>query len=444
MGSRTRDPHADTLIHARWVLLHDPVRVVQGTSVAITGGRITGIHDTGAVRGTCPSEVTLPHHVLMPGLINLHTHAAMSLLRGFADDLPLMEWLSGHIWPAETRHVGRDFILDGTRLACAEMLLGGITCFNDMYFFPEQVAQAATEMGIRATVGMVAMELPTAWAVDAKEYLRKGMAVREKAHSNALVNFALAPHSPYTVGDETFREVALIARREGLRIHCHIHETRHEIEESISQYGVRPLRRLERLGVAGEHLIAVHAVHLDHEDIAILRGAGAHVAHCPSSNLKLASGFAPIPELAAAGINVGLGTDGAASNNRLDLWTELRHAALNAKCLVGDPSAWPASHAIEAVTLAGARALGLEDQIGSIAAGKQADLIAVDLSAIELQPVYEPVSHLANVVSREQVSDVWVRGRRRVASRKLVDVDFESLRNTTDAWARKLRSRNPS
>jgi len=365
------------------------------------------------------NRVDLPEHVLIPGLVNAHTHAAMSLMRGLADDLPLMRWLQEHIWPAETKHVSPRFVRDGTALACAEMLRGGITCFNDMYFFPESSLEAALEAGMRVALGLIVIDFPSAYASDPDDYLRKGLALRDRASEQPLVSFCFAPHAPYTVSDPTFRHVATLAAELDLPVHLHVHETEHEIERSVAEHGVRPLERLRRLGLVDSNLIAVHSVHLEQGEIELLAHHGCSVAHCPSSNLKLASGFAPIEALRKAGVNICLGTDGAASNNRLDLLTEMRTAALLAKAVARDAEALPAHAALRAATLGGARALGLAGRIGSIEPGKRADLTAIALRAPELAPCYDPVSQLVYAAGREHVTHVWVDGALQVRDGEL-------------------------
>jgi 5-methylthioadenosine/S-adenosylhomocysteine deaminase len=364
--------------------------------------------------------VHLPEHVLIPGLVNAHTHAAMALMRGLADDLPLMRWLQEHIWPAETKHVSPRFVRDGTALACAEMLRGGITCFNDMYFYPEAALEAALEAGMRAAFGIIVIDFPTAYASDPADYLRKGLELRDRYGDNALVSFCLAPHAPYTVSDPTFRQVATLAAELDLPVHLHVHETEDEIQRSLAEHGVRPLERLRKLGLVGPNLISVHSVHLEEAEIQLLARHGASVAHCPSSNLKLASGFAPIEALRGAGVNICIGTDGAASNNRLDLLSEMRTAALLAKAVARNPEALPAHAALRAATLGGARALGLNARIGTIEPGKRADLVAVAMRAPELAPCYDPVSHLVYAAGRDHVTHVWVDGELRVRDGQLL------------------------
>ena len=352
--------------------------------------------------------------MLIPGLVNAHTHAAMALMRGLADDLPLMRWLQEHVWPAEMKHVSARFVRDGTALACAEMLRGGITCFNDMYFYPEAALEAALEAGMRAAFGIIVVDFPTAYASDPADYLRKGLELRDRHGDNPLVSFCLAPHAPYTVSDPTFRQVATLAAELDLPVHLHLHETEDEIQRSLTEHGVRPLERLRKLGLVGPNLICVHCVHLEEAEIQLLAKHGASVAHCPSSNLKLASGFAPIEALRSAGVNICLGTDGAASNNRLDVLSEMRTAALLAKAVARNPEALPAHAALRAATLGGARALGLNARIGTIEPGKRADLVAVQMRAPELAPCYDPVSQLVYAAGREHVTHVWVDGELRL------------------------------
>lgn len=436
----------DRVVAASWVVPVQPAGALADHAVAIAGGRIAAVLPAAEARqryGAARFE-HYPGHVLMPGLVNLHTHAAMALMRGFADDLPLMEWLHQHVWPAEGRHLSARFVADGTRLAAAEMLLGGVTTFNDMYFFPEAVGAAAVTAGIRVVAGLVAVEFPTRYAPDANTALERGFATRADFAGEPLVQFALAPHAPYTVGDALFQRMSRLAREEGMRLHCHVHETATEVAEALAASSERPLARLARLGVLGPEFIGVHCVHLDERDIQLLAAHGAHVAHCPTSNLKLASGFAPATALVRAGVNVGLGTDSAASNNRLDLFAELRLAALLAKGQSGDAAAWSAPTTLRAGTLGGAEALGLAAEIGSLEAGKSADLIAVDLSAPTLQPVFDPISHLAYVAGREQVREVWVAGVQRVHRGELVAggpggaLSSADLSATAAEWAARL------
>ena len=382
---------------------------------------------------------TLARHVLLPGLVNAHTHAAMSLFRGIADDLPLARWLEDHIWPREARSVAPEFVYDGVRLAAAEMLKGGITCCNDMYFFPDAAARAYVETGMRAMLGLPVLDFPTAYAADPDGYLQAGLAVRDAWKHEPRLAFALAPHAPYTVSDAAFEKIVVYARQLDLPIQTHLAETGHEVAESRARHGVTPLARLHRLGATGPGFIAIHGVHLTADDIEILATHGGHVVHCPASNMKLGSGIAPIAELAAREVNVALGTDGAASNNRLDLFGEMRLATLLAKVRSGDAAALPAEDVIHAATLGGARALGLERTLGSLEPGKEADVIAVDLAGIDAVPCYDPVSHLVHAVGRDAVTDVWVGGERVVMNRALTTTDETAIVMRARYWQERLQ-----
>lgn len=444
MNNTPRQP-IDLLIEARWVIPVEPSGLcLEDHAVAVHDGRIVAVLPQAEARTRFDARITrsLPRHTLIPGLVNLHTHAAMNLLRGLADDLPLMDWLQQHIWPAEQQHVTPQFVYDGTRLACAEMLLGGTTCFNDMYFFPQQAAEAALAAGMRAALGLVVMDFPTRYAAVADEYLEKGLAVRDALRDNALLSFTLAPHAPYTVGDQTFNRVATMAEQYRLPIHLHLHETRQELQDSVAQFGVRPLARLDALGVVGPRLIAAHGVHLNNEEIELLARRACALAHCPTSNLKLASGIAPLAALDRQGVTIGLGSDGAASNNRLDMFAEMRLAALLAKGHSGLADAIPAARALHLATLGGARALGLGDHVGSIETGKAADLCAVDLHALCLTPRYNPLSLLAYAAGREHVTDVWVAGMARVCDRQLCDASEIELITLADSWQNKVCRRS--
>jgi 5-methylthioadenosine/S-adenosylhomocysteine deaminase len=437
---------ADTLIIARWIVPVIPRdTVLEDHAIVITNGAIVDVLPVNIAAERYLSEcvINLPDHVVIPGLINLHTHAAMTLMRGVADDLPLMTWLREHIWPVELRITGADFVRDGSLLACAEMLRGGVTCFNDMYFFPEATAQAALQARMRAAIGIIAVEFPSAYATDAADYLSKGIAVRDAMRDESLLSFCLAPHSPYTVSDATFERIAVYAAELDLPLHTHLHETTDEIRDSITSHGVRPLQRLKNLGLLGPNLIAVHAVHLKPEEIALLAQHGCHVAHCPSSNLKLASGLAPVHALVQAGVNVGLGTDSAASNNRLDIFSELRLAALLGKHGASDAAAFPARQMLEMATINAACALGLDSKIGSLEAGKRADITAVRFDTLEMSPCYDPLSHLAYVAGRETVSHVWVDGELVVEDGALLTIDRAEVMARTNYWRDKIRQPAP-
>jgi 5-methylthioadenosine/S-adenosylhomocysteine deaminase len=431
----------DLLIDARWVIpVNPPGRVLERHSVAVRDGRILAVLPADEAQAAyLPAErVTLPRHALIPGLVNLHTHASMALMRGLADDMALMPWLQDRIWPAEAKHVSPQFVYDGTVLACAEMLRGGITCFNEMYFYPGEAARAALDMGMRAALGLIVIDFPSTYAADAEDYVAKGLALRDTLREHQLLSFCMAPHAPYTVSDKTFSRLITLAEELDLPVHMHVHETQDEIGQSIAQHGERPLARLHRLGLVGPSLIAVHAIHLTQEEIALLVQNGSSVAHCPSSNLKFANGFAPVARMLAGGLNIGLGTDGAASNNRLDLFQEMRQAALLAKAVSGDALALPAQRALAMATLDGARALRLDHAIGSVEQGKFADLTAVEFTAPEMLPCYDPISHLVYTAGRENVSHVWVAGRLLVENRGLKHRPKIDLENLAVLWQNRL------
>jgi 5-methylthioadenosine/S-adenosylhomocysteine deaminase len=435
----------DLLIEARWIIPVEPANIVlENHAIAIDKGRIVAIlQQTEINTRFSPRNVKrLAHHVLIPGLVNLHTHAAMTLLRGLADDLPLMEWLQKHIWPAEAKHVSAQFVYDGTLLACAEMLRGGTTCFNDMYFYPKATAKAALASGMRASIGLITLDAPTNYAADADDYLVKGMAARDELREEPLLSFCLAPHAPYTVNDQNFARVLTLAEQCDLPIHLHLHETIQEIEDSVQHFGVRPLERLLRLGLLSPGLIGAHGIHFNANEIGLLAQHGCSIAHCPSSNLKLASGIAPIAALTRQGVNVGLGTDGAASNNRLDLFQEMRLAALLAKGSSGQADAISAHQALRMATLGGAQALGLDTEIGSLKDGKMADLCAVNMNDIELAPCYDPASLLVYSAGREHVTDVWVAGLNRVANGHLLETNEIELINLAALWQNQVCPRN--
>lgn len=437
---------SEFLLRPRWVIPVEPHgAVLEAHAVAVRDGTIEAVLPAAEAAARFPGHAIteLPEHILIPGLVNAHTHAAMALMRGLADDLPLMRWLLEHIWPAEMKHVSPEFVRDGTLLACAEMLRGGVTCFNDMYFYPEASVEAALAAGMRAAHGLIVVEFPSAYASDPADYLRKGLALRDRYAEHPLVSFCLAPHAPYTVSDATFAQVRTLAAELDVPVHIHLHETVDETERSLAEHGVRPLERLARLRLLGPNLIAVHAVHLSPQEIALLARHGCSVAHCPSSNLKLASGFAPIAALLAAGVNVALGTDGAASNNRLDVLQEMRTAALVAKAVAGDAQAMPAHAALRAATLGGARALGLDKRIGSIAPGKAADLVALRMQAPELAPCYEPASQLVYAAGREHVAHVWVAGHQVVRDGALQNPAFDGLNSRCELWQNALGAAGP-
>ncbi|MDD2761613.1 MAG: TRZ/ATZ family hydrolase [Methylomonas sp.] len=431
----------DLLIQARWIIPVAPEAVIhENFSLVVDDGKIIDLlENTEALIRYQPRVLEkLDQHVLIPGMINCHTHAAMSLLSGIADDLPLMDWLQQHIWPAEQKWVSEAFVRDGTDLAIAEMLRGGTTCFNDMYFFPEIAAQQAIAHGIRANIGLIVFDFPTIWADHADVYLTKGLALHEQLRHERLITNSFAPHAPYTVSDEPLRKVRTFADELDLTVHMHLHETRHEVAEQQQKTGRTPLQRMNDLGLLTPAFIGVHMTQLSEEEIACYAETGAHIVHCPESNLKLASGFCPVAACLDAGINVALGTDGAASNNDQDMLAEMRVAALLAKGVSGNASAVSAMQALKMATINGAKALGLEDKIGSLTVGKAADVVAIDLSDVETQPVFNPLAQIVYAASRHQVSDVWVAGKKLLHKRQLTTLDLNELRQRAAFWQQRL------
>ena len=430
--------HCDTLIVPRWCVPVEPAgTVLEGHAVAVADGRIQAVLALDEARARFQSSVLVerPDHVLIPGLINTHTHAAMTLFRGLADDLPLEKWLREDIWPAERRWVSAEMVRDGTQLAIAEMLRGGITCFADQYFFPEIVAEAATDLAMRAVVATPVVDFPSAWAQNIDEYLQKAADLVHDPYANhPLITTAFAPHSTFALADRSLEALRVLADQLDVRVQMHLHESAAEVETSLRETGMRPFERVAKAGLVNSSLLAVHAVHMNEDEIERFAEVGVNIAHCPKSNLKLASGVARVADYREAGVNVALGTDGAASNNTLDLFAEMQAAALLAKVSAADAAAVPASEALHMATLAGARALGLEERIGSIETGKQADLACVDLGALNSQPVYDVVSQLVYAANSSQVSDVWVSGRHQLDNGRFTHIDSDNLVARSNEW----------
>ncbi len=438
---RVTTGRADLIISPGWIVPMKPLdSVLTGCSVVIRDQRITAVlpTDEARLRFSADREYSLPDALLMPGLINTHSHSAMSLLRGFADDMPLHQWLNDHIWPTEGRWVSDEFVRDGTELAMAEMLLSGITCFADMYFFPDQVARTLRKTGMRGQVTFPILEFPSAWARDADEYIHKGLSLYDECKSDTLINVAFGPHAPYTVGDEALRKVVALAGELDAGIQIHLHETAQEIDDALAADGRRPLDRLLQLGALSPLTQCVHMTQVNEADIATLQRTGAHVLHCPQSNMKLGNGFCPTSQLLAAGVNVALGTDGAASNNSLNLFAAMNLAALIAKGATGDATAVSATQALAMATCNGAKALGMDDQIGTIEAGMAADLIAINMSSLYSQPLYNPLSQLIYTDCARQVSHVWVNGRLLVNDGVLQTMDQREIISKAKYWQDKI------
>ncbi len=433
------------IIQPDWIVTVNPgFEVLRDFAVVVENNRIHSLvsgDEIDQLPFAAEAEtIRLPGHALLPGLVNSHTHASMGLLRGIADDLPLMTWLTEHIWPAEARWVSPEFTVDGFRLAAAEMIRSGTTCLNDMYYFPDEAARCAQEIGMRSVIGLIVLDFPSLWAQNADEYLHKALAVHDEIRELPLVTSAFAPHAPYTVSDEPLRQIAMYSNELDVPVHMHVHETAHEVAEAQQKTGMRPLERLDQLNLLNPALIAVHMTELDEFEIERIAEAGVSVAHCPESNLKLASGICPVAKLLEAGVNVCLGSDGAASNNDLDLLGEMRTASLLAKGSSGNASALDARQAIEMATICGARALGLGDRIGSIESGKLADLIALDLSALNTQPLFDPVAQVVYAASSRQVSHVWIDGVIQLRDYEFTRLDRDRIIANAASWAHRIKS----
>ena len=421
-----------------------PVRprgvVLDRHTAVVTDGQITDVLPWSEAESRYPGAeiIRLDRHVLMPGLANMHTHSPMTLLRGYADDMNLEEWLTGHIWPAEAQNVSHEFVTVGTELAMAEMIRGGTTLFNDNYFYPDAMAAAAERCGMRAFIGVPMIDNPTSWAQSADEYFEKGLAVADQWRDSDRIHVTFAPHSPYTCSDDMLGRIADIAEQREMRVHMHVLETRWDIVHSLQHFQLRPLQRLRNLELLNDRFIAVHMTQLTEGDIALLRERGVHVIHCPQSNLKLASGLCPVADLLAGGVNVAIGTDGAASNNDLDMISEAQTAALLCKGVSGNPAAGTAVEILDMLTINAARALGLENRLGTLERGRRADLCAIDLSFPETQPLYNVHSQIVYAASRQQVTDVWVEGRALMRERQLTTIDIDDVLDRAGHWANRI------
>jgi 5-methylthioadenosine/S-adenosylhomocysteine deaminase len=431
----------DLLIEAGWVVPVEPHAVVlEDHAVAVRDGVIVAVLPRAEARARFQAGevVSRPESVVLPGLVNAHTHNPMTLLRGVADDLPLQEWLQGHIWPIEAAVIAPDFVADGVTLSIAEMLRGGTTCANENYFFPDVQAATYRRHGFRARVGLPVIDFPTAWARTDDEYFDRAGEVHDQWRHDALVATAFAPHAPYTVSDANFERIRMLSDQLDVPVHLHLHETAHEVEESRAKSGQRPLARMDRLGLVSDRLVAVHMTQLTDAEIALCAQRGVSVVHCPESNLKLASGFCRASDLSRAGVNLAIGTDGCASNNDLDMFGETRTAALLAKAVAQDAAALDAATALRAATLGGAKALGFDHLVGSIEPGKQADLAIVDMAEIETQPLHHVLSQLVYATGRQQVTDVWIAGRPKLRERRLVDMDEQALIANARQWHQRI------
>jgi 5-methylthioadenosine/S-adenosylhomocysteine deaminase len=437
-------PHAaaplDLLLLPEWLVPVEPAGVVlQQHGIGIRDGLIVYIGPRAeALRQPTLEVRELPGMLLSPGLINAHGHAAMTLFRGLADDLPLMTWLQDHIWPAEAKWVNEEFVRDGTDLAIAEQLKGGITCFSDMYFFPKVACERVHNSGMRAQITVPVLDFPIPGARNCDESLHIGIELFNDLAHHDRIKIALGPHAPYTVSDENLEKIRVIADELDAMIQMHVHETAFEVHDAVQQRQERPLARLQRLNLLGPRFQAVHMTQISDDDLAMLVESNSSIIHCPESNLKLASGFCPVERLWQAGVNVAIGTDGAASNNDLDLLGETRTAALLAKAVAGSATALDAHRALRMATLNGARAMGIDGHTGSLQIGKAADMVAFDLSGLAQQPVYDPVSQLIYATGRDCVTHVWVAGKPLLQDKRLTRMDEEALTRTANAWGKRI------
>jgi 5-methylthioadenosine/S-adenosylhomocysteine deaminase len=430
------------LIHAKWIITcEENNRVLENHALVIKDKKILAILPSKKASEIYSADHTAHYtkHAVMPGLINSHTHLAMNLFRGLADDLELMDWLNNYIWPAEGKWVSHDLVYDGSALAMAEMIRGGTTCFNDMYFFLGATAEAAERAGLRAHIGITIIDVPTAWAKTPEEYFAKGMAFYEQYKNHELIRPTMAPHSTYTVSLENLSKANELAQKLHMKTNIHLQEAPSEIEQSIAAHNKRPLQRLHDIGMLTPNLIAIHMTQIDEHDLKLLQLTKPSLVHCPESNMKLVSGACPVAKLVQHGINVALGTDGAASNNDLDMFGEMRTAAFLGKITANDPKAVSAETVLKMATLNGAKALGIDHLTGSLTVGKSADFIAIDLEQIETQPLYHPISQIVYAASRHQVTDVWVAGQQLLKNRELTTLNTEELLAKAEAWAKKIK-----
>ena len=435
------------IVAPEWIApVAGPVAVLDDCSLVVRDGLIEALVPAAEARRKYPhyALIELPRQLLIPGFVNAHGHAAMTLLRGYADDMALQTWLGEHIWPAEQKWVDDSFVRDGTLLACAEMIGGGTTTFADMYFFPDACARAVRQAGLRARIYAPVISLPTAWARDDDEYLERAAAFLDSVRDEPLLSAGFGPHAPFTLDDRLMERVASMAAEMGeIPIQIHVHETAGEVADSMKQHGMRPLARIRERGLLGPQTQCVHLTQVHDSDLEQLAACGAAVVHCPQSNLKLASGFCPVHRLMQADINVALGTDGAASNNNLSMIGEMRSAALLAKAVSGDPGALPAARALQMATLDGARALGLDERTGSLEVGKAADMVALSLEGPQALPCYDPLSQLVYSLGDAAVRKVWVGGRLLCDGGRLLSLEPGEIASMARGWGRRIAEARP-
>lgn len=431
----------DYIVHAKWIITCEAGEpILNDHALAVKNGKIHALlpSHTARERYSTVRQYTYASHALLPGFINSHTHLPMSIFRGLADDLPLLEWLNHHIWPAEGKWLDEELVYDATLLALAEVLRSGTTCVNEMYFFMPTIAKAAALSGIRAHIGIHLIDVPTRWSKTITETFEKGMAFYEQYKNHERIVPVMAPHSTYTLSKDQLKQAKQLADQHHLKIHIHLQESAAEVENVYKQHGERPLERLHHLDMINPQLIAVHMTEINDRDFEILQQMKPNIVHCPESNMKLASGICPVDKLLKHGINVALGTDGAASNNDLDMITEMRSAAFLSKISTRHPESLSAETVLQMATINGAKALGIDAMTGSLKVGKAADFIAIDLDALETQPVYHPISQIVYAASRHQVTDVWVAGKQLLKNRQLTTFDEKILLHHVKLWQQKI------
>lgn len=433
---------ADFVICARWVVPVVPSgSVLPNHSIVVRQGRIEAILPTDALSESQLSlpRTDLPRHLVTAGFVNTHGHAAMTLLRGYTDDLELIDWLTNHIWPVEGQWVDDSYVYDGTSLAIAEMLSGGTTCAADSYFFPNAIARAMCDQGFRGQICMPVIQFPNRWAESEHQHVEKALQFHDSVRDEPGITTAFAPHAPYTVSDEGFEAVVSHANELGIPVHLHLNETASEVATALKDTGQSPLARIQALGLLTTHLQAVHMTALSEAELQLIAAHNVHIAHCPESNMKLASGICPVQALLDHGVNVALGTDGAASNNDLDMLGEARSAALLSKVSTLDATSIRAADALSMATINGARLLGLEDDIGSLEPGKSADITAVDFGDINFAPLYNPLSQLIYVASGQNVSHTWIAGECLYQDGDYTRLDIDDLSRRVSGWQEKIQ-----
>jgi 5-methylthioadenosine/S-adenosylhomocysteine deaminase len=432
------------IVRAQYLItMNKKEQIIENGAVVVKNGRIADIGEFGEILKKYKEQIPIygnSHSALMPGFINTHTHAAMVLFRGIADDLPLKQWLTEHIWPREAKFLSEEFVYDGTLLACLEMLKSGTTTFSDMYFFTESIAKAAKDAGIKAVVGQGVLDFPTPSGSGAKDYLAKAEDFIKNFKSDDYIIPAVAPHAIYTCSRETLLSCKELALKYNVPMHIHLSETFQEVEESINRHGLRPVKYLDSIGFLEGKIIAAHCVWLNQEEIEIMAKHNVGVSHCIESNLKLSSGIAPVAKMIRKGVKVSMGTDGAASNNNLDLLEEISIAAKVQKGITADPTVLDVKTCMKMLTIWAAEGLGLENEIGSIEIGKKADMILMNLRKPHLQPIYDIYSAIIYSAKASDIEDVFVNGVPVILNGRAQFVDEDEIIDKALWWSEKIKN----